>query len=249
MTNENKTPELIQLQEEALRREVDIKDDDGKELSEQDLRAALELKSETDGGGGRDAEPPQGDEESDEEYQYRLATANAKKAGAEAREEAQSSGRSIPDMPLPPSITSNAPTGRRPRSGNPPKREPARLDKELASKLGLPDATDADIALAKKHDYPVVIPGARAYVTDISMRCALGGGEREAGKVILLTDAHAARKHEYLNPVEDDEPEEIEQSEPEHDEPPVTQRRTTSTPPKAHSGKGGKSGGGSARRK
>jgi len=71
-------------------------------------------------------------------------------------------------------------------------------NKSLLSALGLGEPSDSDYNLAAEHDYPVAITGAKAYRTKISIHCAMGGGERPAGSVMLLTDAHAANKLEYL---------------------------------------------------
>jgi len=73
-------------------------------------------------------------------------------------------------------------------------------DPKLLTALGLSKPTGADLALAKEHAYPVAIPGAKPYEIRVSMQCAFGGGLRPAGSVMLLTDAHAAKKREYLTP-------------------------------------------------
>jgi len=72
---------------------------------------------------------------------------------------------------------------------------------ELLKKMGLPGSSKADRELAIKHGYPVAIPGGKAYRTRISFHCAMGGGERPMGSVVILTDAHAANKLEYLKAV------------------------------------------------
>lgn len=63
-------------------------------------------------------------------------------------------------------------------------------------------ATSSDRALAKKHGYPVVIPGGKAFTTSASFNCAFGGGLRPIGSVVILNAAHAAHKAEFLTPVE-----------------------------------------------
>lgn len=73
------------------------------------------------------------------------------------------------------------------------------VEMKSTSDLGTPNK--ADKALAKKHGYPVVIPGAKAYRTKLSFHCAYGGKFRQMGSIVLLTDAHAANKKEYLTAI------------------------------------------------
>jgi hypothetical protein len=71
----------------------------------------------------------------------------------------------------------------------------------LVKGLGLDAPSLADYELAYRHDYPVVIQGAKAYRTTIAMNDLRGGGEREAGSVILLIESHTRNKIEYLIPI------------------------------------------------
>jgi hypothetical protein len=186
MTSETQTDELEAMQDRALHHDITLTDPTGRELTVEELRPLVE---------NAEAAMAQLTPE---------AKLNEKRATEQAMEEANSGGQRSVAVPIaPPSITSNAPGSRTLRA--PLKVGPAPINPELAQKLGMDKATDEDIALAKRHNYPVVIPGAKAYVTDISMRCALGGGERPAGSVILLTEAHARNKLEYLSPVDDEQ--------------------------------------------
>lgn len=72
--------------------------------------------------------------------------------------------------------------------------------KESSKKPGR-GVTAKDRALAKKHGYPVAIPGGKAFTTSSSFNCAFGGGLRPMGSVVILTAEHAAHKADYLTPV------------------------------------------------
>lgn len=192
-TTKDTTPKtgLEVLQEKALHLGLEINDDAGKPLTVEVLQANIaELEAEE----GDDDDTP------DEEREYAAAQANKAKVDAEARGQAGSSMKTLTDPIQPPSLTSNAPV--RPRRMA-PKLEPGRISPELSKLAGLGDVTDADIALARHFDYPIVVPGARAYVTSISFNDAFGAKLRPAGTVVLLIDAHARNKLEHLTPVED----------------------------------------------
>lgn len=192
-TNETQTnppaDELEAMQERALQHDIDVADPTGRDLTLEELRPLVE---------NAEANMSQ---LSPEERQYELAKLNEKRVNAQAMAEAQGGQRSVSDPITPPSISSNAPGTRKLRE--PIKLDPQPVSGDLARAVGLDKAEPADIDLAKLHNYPVAIPGAKAYVTDIEMRCALGGGVRPAGSVILLIDKHARNKLEYLTPVED----------------------------------------------
>ncbi len=57
---------------------------------------------------------------------------------------------------------------------------------------------DADRKMAKKHGYPVAIPGGRPYKTAVSINCIFGGGLRPLGSTVILDDVEADRKADYL---------------------------------------------------
>lgn len=73
---------------------------------------------------------------------------------------------------------------------------------DVAAAYGLGSVTKADRELARKHGYPVAIPGAVPFKISTSLNCGYGGGLRPAGSVMLLTAEHAANKHPYLTPIE-----------------------------------------------
>lgn len=75
------------------------------------------------------------------------------------------------------------------------------VDPPKSSKKPGRGVTAKDRALAKKHGYPVAIPGGKAFTTSSSFNCAFGGGLRPMGSVVILTAAHAAHKADYLTPV------------------------------------------------
>lgn len=72
---------------------------------------------------------------------------------------------------------------------------------ELLEKMGLSAPSKADRALAKKHGYPVAVPGGKAYRTSVSFQCVMGGGFRTMGSIVILTDAHAKNKMQFLTAV------------------------------------------------
>lgn len=189
MTNTNKNTALEDLQEQALRLDIDIKDKNGQDLNASQLTAAIEAK-----------EADENDELTPEEREHAKAQANSRAAERQAREEVGAGMRAVPDQIAPPSLSSNAP-------GRPKRMRPISLEPRLIANpdhlKGLPDVTDEDKELAKHYDYPVVIPGAKAYKTDVSFRCAYSGSERPAGSIVLLTDAHARNKLDYLTPVDE----------------------------------------------
>lgn len=178
MSNEQLT--LEQLQEEALQYEIDIEDEQGNLLSFDDLKAKLD-----------EFKMLPGDEEEAPPEPPQAPPTPAKRTGkvkAPATQEAPSAGlqkRSTGNV----RTLANTPAGKGYKSRAPEER------------FGL-TPTDADFALADKYDYPIAIPGAKPYFLKFtSVVCAYGGGERAMGTVILLTDAHAANKREYLRPV------------------------------------------------
>ena len=61
--------------------------------------------------------------------------------------------------------------------------------------------SDKDRTLARKHGYPVAVPGGKAYRTKFSFNCALGGGLRPMGSIVILTDANAEHKADSITPV------------------------------------------------
>lgn len=75
------------------------------------------------------------------------------------------------------------------------------VDPPKSSKKPGRGVTTKDRALAKKHGYPVAIPGGKAFTTSSSFNCAFGGGLRPMGSVVILTAEHAAHKADYLTPV------------------------------------------------
>ena len=72
---------------------------------------------------------------------------------------------------------------------------------ELLKRMGIDGPSAADRKLAKKHGYPIAVPGGKAYRATTSLNCGMGGGLRQAGSVIILSDAHAANKLDYLTKV------------------------------------------------
>lgn len=190
MTNvpASETP-LEALQDKALHLGLEINDAEGKPLPEDVLRAKVTVA---------EAEAEEG--LSPEQREHAKAKANEALVAARAREQAASSLEAIPDNIQPQQFTSNAAS---PRLRRTPKLEPSPVNPDRAKLSGLPEATDEDLALARHFGYPVIVPGGKAYVTDVSFRCALGGGERPMGSVVILTDAHARNKMQHLTPVED----------------------------------------------
>lgn len=74
-------------------------------------------------------------------------------------------------------------------------------DPSLVAAHGLNPVTDKDRALAKKHGYPIAIPGGKPYRTSVSFNCSMGGGLREMGSVVILTAYQAEHKAEFITPV------------------------------------------------
>ncbi len=72
---------------------------------------------------------------------------------------------------------------------------------ERLQMYGLGRPSDADRELAKKHGYPIAVPGGKPYKTCVSFNCSLGGGLRPMGSVVILTDAQAVHKADYIKPV------------------------------------------------
>ncbi len=59
----------------------------------------------------------------------------------------------------------------------------------------------SDAAMAKKHGYPVTVPGGKPYKTRVSFNCSAGGGLRPADSVVLLNDREAEHKAEFITAV------------------------------------------------
>jgi hypothetical protein len=108
--------------------------------------------------------------------------AKAKAAAADAQTEKDRVRQSAEDNPLVPAPKATA--------------KGTATDVDAKYELGKP--SKADKTLAKKHAYPKVIPGGKAYMSLGNINCVYGGGLRRNGQTIILTDAHAANKMHAL---------------------------------------------------
>ncbi len=176
--------ELEELQEQALRAEIDIQNPDGSAKTAEQLRQELG-NQEAERQGIRAPQAPQEPPSAPAPTPPTQPEAKAKPAGKGA---AKASAAKQP---------ASNPAG----SPAPFKRTIPSATPSLLRALGWPDPTDADFALAQKHGYPVAVPGGKAYITRVSFHDTLGGGERPAGSVVILHDAHATNKLEFLTPV------------------------------------------------
>lgn len=164
---------LHALQDEALEHDVVFVDDDGEDLPYAELKKLVDDAKEA------------------ERKAHEAAKAEAAKIqeGIAAREVAERRQKA-------------AELKAAKRKVSTPSRGGIRLPPvEIMKGLGLPTPTDEDYTLAALHGYPVVVPGGKAYRTSISFNDMLAGDERPAGSVVLLIDAHASNKREYLEPV------------------------------------------------
>lgn len=184
MTNKQQE-KLEQLQERALHLGLEIKNPDGTAIPEEVLHKNVQAAEEADKAKAEQAKAEQAKAKGDAE--------------AKAKAEADAAARAGKDSEPPP-----APVPPRPRRVS-AKPEPQQVRAELVALCGLPKATEQDAELARHFGYPVIVPGGKPYVTSISFNCALGGKLREAGSVVILTDAHARNKLEFLTPVEEDD--------------------------------------------
>lgn len=67
----------------------------------------------------------------------------------------------------------------------------------ILAKMGV-KVSQGDRTMAAKHGYPVAVPGGKPYVTRAGFNCSFGGGYRHIDTIVLLTDAEAAHKSEFI---------------------------------------------------
>lgn len=166
-----------ELQEEALLLEVNIHhpapDEDGvmKELTKAELTVAIE--------DARAAALAQheADEVAKEQARQPLPPEEAPPVAAATETKSRGGGRKLPKVA--------------------PVSDPT---PELLAKLGT-TVTKSDRALARKHGYPIAVPGGSAFTTAVSFNCIYGGGLRPMNSVVIVDEVEAHHKAEYLTAV------------------------------------------------
>ncbi len=168
------------LQEQILQLDGSIyypegHDKEGKELTVDDLKTAIDIARE--------------------------AALAAHVVEEEAKAEAR---RPLPEEPEPeleleeqadePKVTKSRKSGGRKRAVVAPVRDPPA---DILKKNNV-TVSEADRKMARKHGYPVAVPGGKAYKISVSMNCIFGAGLRQANSIVILDEVEADAKSDYL---------------------------------------------------